>query len=117
MSPAMTRLLALAALFVIAFGVFASASIYAAPLAAYDAAAGDVCAVAADSMAVHASSGKVCAKRHSLGVPCSPTQAVLPPTVTCLAVEVVDPVFPPVLTLKSLAEYGRLFRPPRLPVA
>ena len=48
MSPAMTRLLALAALFVIAFGVLASASIYAAPLAAYDAAAGDVCAVAAD---------------------------------------------------------------------
>ena len=112
----MTRLLAIAAALIIAFGVFASAGIYAAPLAAsssHELVTTEICSVV---VAPHVTA-KLCAKRHSLGLPCSAQPAILPSAGPCIAASVPASPSSPALEPDSLPEFGWLFRPPRSSVA
>lgn len=109
----MTRLVAIVAALIVVVGVVATSGVYAAPHAVVAVSpAGDLCAEGVGDLVVL--KGKVCAKRHSLGLPCAPQAAALPaaPLADVPARAVIQPL-PPLAEPGNLTPSYRLFRPPR----
>jgi hypothetical protein len=110
----MTRLAAIAAALIVLVGVLASSSAYATPLAAAPTPVGDVCVETAAPLDAGTLAVKICAKRHSRGLPCTPQPLALP-VLGALDLPVSRPV-PELVPLLAPAGIGlpdRLFRPPR----
>jgi len=110
----MTRLAAIAAALIVLVGVLAGASAYATPLTAVPAPAGDVCVEQVAPLDAGTLKVKLCAKRHSLGLPCVPPPIALPtPAALDLPALRPDLGLPPLLAPASAGLPDRLFRPPR----
>ena len=117
MSAGVTRILSIVVALLALSSVFAAAGVYAAPVATDVAApvTADSCLEPPDA-AAHVA-GKVCVKRHTLGLPCTPMPMILPTAVALGASAPTVAQRSPDAAERAEPGWTRLYRPPRLALA
>ena len=117
MSAAVTRILSIVVALLALSSVFAAAGVYAAPVATDVAApvTADIC-LEPQNVAAHVA-GKVCVKRHTLGLTCTPMPMILPTAVALGAPAPVVALRSPDAAERAEPGWTRLYRPPRLALA